>query len=50
MKLEKPSLDKPELKESTPVPLYGDQKIDQAKGKCAPRSFAAGWELTARGV
>jgi len=33
MKLEKPSLDRPEFKERVKVPVYGDEKIDQAKGK-----------------
>jgi hypothetical protein len=32
MKLEKPSLDRPEFKERVKVPVYGDEKIDQAKG------------------
>lgn len=33
MKIEKPSLDKAEFKERVKVPVYGDQKIDEAKGK-----------------
>ena len=31
-KLEKPSLDRPEFKDRVAVPIYGDNKIDEAKG------------------
>ena len=31
-KMEKPSLDRPEFKERKQVPVYGDNKIDEAKG------------------